>query len=108
MTFLIEIHCSYDCLHHLGLSGSILHGGDLSGTKAGSALQTSVSWSPAARVSVLIFLWPTFVPRWITNAPKPLENGKASIRGLEKSAGLREDLGWTTGKPVHPHTNVKD
>lgn len=39
---------------------------------------------------------------------KPLENGKTSIKGHEKSAGLWEDLGWTTGKPVHPRTNVKD
>lgn len=39
---------------------------------------------------------------------KPPENGRAAIRGHEKSAGLWEDLGWTAGKLVCPCTNVKD
>ena len=70
MTFLIKSHCPDDCLHHLGLSRSVLHGGHLSGTKAASSLQISVSWNRTARVSVLISLWLTVLPRWITNACK--------------------------------------
>lgn len=70
MTSLMERCCFHNCLHHLELSESILHGRDLSGTKAGAALETSVSWSPTYGDSGLISLCLAALPRWITKACK--------------------------------------